>query len=201
METEAPTQVAPTLHESEQVAREEAERLLAEAAKGQDAAKEAIDTPRKEAQVLGFLLGPPKPLVFGLPVEYDTDEGRVTLRFVIQQLRGEKFREIEKHNSKDGSLGPLAEIDQTRVSAETAWEAILAIQVPATGEEIRLNDQKFLDNGAGHPMPGVDAILSRFGYQFGIIEGVVGEVRRISGWDGERIGTASRMVVEAVSNS
>lgn len=199
--TEAPGADAPTLLNSEQIARDEAERIIRELGKGGDA-KTIVDTPRKEASVLSFLLGPPKAQVFGIPVDYDTDDGRRKLRFVVSQVRGDKIREIEKRWAKDGQLGPLAELDDAKIAADTVWEALVAIQDPESpGEQVKKGDPAFLDNGDGQMMSGADAIAQRFAYQFGVIELVAQEIRRISGWNPDRIGTASRMVVEAASGS
>ena len=46
----------------------------------------------------------------------------------------------------------------------------------------------------------VDALVARFGTQIGLLAGVASAIREAAGWNRERVGKASRVLVEAAGN-
>lgn len=173
-----------------------------ERAAGADA--EDVDA-KEEGEALDFLLGATQALRFDVPVTLDTPKGPKKLVFVIEQIDGKKIIDLEKQY-RNGT-GPFAEVDDIGLNAAIVSEAT---------KEIR----DAVDEGAT-PKPGVDpssekfrggipsaadAMQIRFKFQPGLLDGVAGEIRRVSGYATDRVGQAERAnaratITNAVGNS
>lgn len=155
-----------------------------------------------EQTALDFLLRPPRRLTYITPVKIATEGGDVDVRFVLQSLPGRLLREIERRNTKNEEMGPLAEMDDQRVAAETVAASLTEIRDPATGASLSPRDKRFMVNARGEALVDpADALQARFEFQTGILSSLASEVRRISGWSSDRVGTAQRLMVDAVGSS
>lgn len=181
--------------------------------RGIEALEEAATAPRDdkgkpevsgetERTALDFLLSPPKRLEYKVPVSIDTEGGEKTLDLIVRSLPGQQLRDIERRNSKDGTLGPLAELDDQRIAAETVSAALVRIEDPRSGGTLDPRDPRFMQNSRGEKIiDPVTALAARFEFQSGILSNVASEVRRISGYSSDRVGTAQRVMVDAVGSS
>lgn len=150
----------------------------------------------QESEALNFLLGRTEPLLYDVPVKYDTPKGQKKLTFVVKQLDGERILEIEKENRKGD--GPFAELDDVMCNAQMVAEATVAIVDEATGAEVDPNSERFI---GGAPGGTTMAMRIRFKYQSGVLDGVSGQVRSVSGYNPNRVEAASRSIRDAVGGS
>lgn len=149
-----------------------------------------------ESEALKFLLGRTQPLLYDVPVKFDTPSGQKSLTFVVRQLDGERILEIEKENRKGD--GPFAELDDISCNAQMVAEATVAIVDPKTGAEVDPNSEEFI---GGMPGGAPLAIQTRFKYQSGVLDGVSGQIRSVSGYNPNRVEAASRSIRDAVGGS
>lgn len=168
---------------------------LRAAANGEDAAKKVSGA--EEHSAVAFLLGQQRAPKYKVPVQFDTDVGTLTLQWTIRALDGKTIDRIERANTDDskGPLDPDA-VDDLRANAELVAEATVQIE-DATGAVTKVNDPDFL-NGL---VSGADALMARFHWQSGLLTGMASQVRRASGWAPDRIGEATRVMVDAAGNS
>lgn len=148
-----------------------------------------------ERGALDFLLGPTKAVTYDLPVELDTPEGQQTLIFKLQQLDGDRILELERQHTK-GS-GPFALLDDLSFNAALAVEATTAIVDKKSGRSVDPKSSEFRERV---PDPAI-AMKARFKYQSGLLDGVAGQIRRISGYAPDRVGSAERAMSDAAGNS
>lgn len=167
---------------------------LADAAAGGTRAEE-IDG-QGESEALDFLLGRTKPLVYDVPVKFDTPKGQKRLTFVVKQLDGERILEIEKENRKGD--GPFAELDDIACNAQMVAEATIAIVDEEAGAEVDPNSERFVGGAPGGPAM---AVQIRFKYQAGLLDGVSGQIRSVSGYNPARVEAANRSIRDAVGGS
>lgn len=154
----------------------------------------------EERSAISFLLGPQKAPRYKAKVRYETDGGTMDLFFILRALPGEQLDAIEKRNMSDGPNG-LQEMNDSRVAAETVSTSTVSI-VDSEGNETKPSDVAFRTQPNGDVMVDpAEALQQRFYYQSGVLMALAGEVRRISGWGPDRVGTAQRVVVDAVGNS
>lgn len=165
---------------------------LQEAARGR---AEEVDG-KQESEALNFLLGQTQALVFDVPTKFDTPQGQKRLTFVVRQLDGERILEIEKDNRKGD--GPFAELNDIECNAQMVAEATIAIVDEATGAETDPNGERFI---GGIPGGAPVAVKTRFKYQSGILDGVCGQIRSVSGYNPARVESASRSIRDAVGGS
>lgn len=150
----------------------------------------------QESEALNFLLGRTQPLLYDVPVKYDTPHGQKQLVFVVKQLDGERILEIEKENRKGD--GPFAELDDVMANAQMVAEACVAIVDKRTGAEVVPDSEEFI---GGAPGGATMAMRVRFKYQSGILDGVSGQIRSVSGYNPSRVEAATRSVRDAVGGS
>jgi hypothetical protein len=150
----------------------------------------------EESEALDFLLGRTRPLLYEIPTRFDTDKGERRLIFVVQQMDGERILEIEKENRKGD--GPFAELDDIACNAQMVSEACVAIVDAKTGAEVAPTDDRFI---GGAPGGAAMAVKVRFKYQSGILDGVTGQIRSVSGYNPNRVEAATRSVRDAVGGS
>jgi hypothetical protein len=148
----------------------------------------------EEAGALDFLLGPTTALQFEVPVQLDTDKGRKELTFVIQQMDGDRIIKLEDDH-REGS-GPFAELDDVGFNAALVAEGTVVIR-DTTGRETAPDEAEFI-GGAVTP---ADAMKARFKKQSGLLAGLAGEIRRVSGYEPKRVGQAEAPIRDAVGGS
>lgn len=169
---------------------------LGKAAEGGDDAK-ALST-REEQEALDFLLSSSEALPHKVPVTLLTDKGDRTIMWRVRQMDGREIDAIEERNRK-GSGGPYAELDDLRVNAEMVANATLWPDV--TSERFRTPAPTDTNPSPAPDADPTDAVLRVFRWQSGLLAGISGEIRRVSGWSADRVGKAQRVLVDAAGNS
>jgi hypothetical protein len=165
-----------------------------------------------ERDALDFLLAPKPPRIYGVKVKYDTEAGIRPLTFVVRASDGRKIDGIEQANVSEAT----GKIDRITADCQIVALACVALE-SASGRAVELTSAEFLtvrvpkrDDSSGEPTGEMvetrlaspaDALEARFKTQLGIVSGVAREVRRISGYDPERVGVAQRRLVDAAGNS
>lgn len=163
---------------------------LEEAARGHEVDGKA------ESEALNFLLGATTPLLYDVPVKFDTPAGQKELVIVVQQLDGDRILALEKENRKGD--GPFAELDDIACNAALVAEACVAIVDKASDEEVDPKSDRFV---GGAPGGVAMAMKVRFKYQSGLLDGVAGQIRSVSGYNPTRVESASRSIRDAVGGS
>jgi hypothetical protein len=158
---------------------------LSELALGRDVSAE------EERGALSFLLGKTRRLQYTLPVQYDTEEGMKTLRVRIQQCDDRKLNELDAA-ARDGD-GPFAKLDTTQFNASVCAEGMVYVE-DETGRRVMCDSEEWI---GGAPNP-VIAMEVRFKFEPGLLEGIAEEIRRVSGYAPNRVGSAQRVLVNAV---
>lgn len=157
---------------------------LKKVADGEDASKLTVG---EERGALDWVLGATKPVEYDVPVKFDTPDGTKELTFHIRQLDGKKIIGLEDEHRK-GS-GPFAELDDIAFNAALAAEATVYLTDP-TGRKVAPNEPDFI---AGLDFGGpAEAMRIRFKYQPGLLDGIAGQIRSVSGYAPDRVGEASR---------
>lgn len=139
-----------------------------------------------EHEALSYLLGATKPVEYDVPVKFDTPAGTKELTFHIRQLDGKAI--IKKEDAHRKGSGPFAELDDIAFNADLVAEATVWIS-DATGRKVEPNSPEF-DGGLGYG-PAL-AMETRFKFQPGILDGIAGQIRSVSGYAPDRVGTAER---------
>lgn len=164
-------------------------------------------TEENERDALDYLLAPKPPRLYGVTVQYDTEDGLRPLTFVIRGMDGRRLDAIEQaHVSEATGL-----IDRISADCHLVAEGTVYLE-GAGGRKVELDSPEFLTirrPREGHPetmeehrlSAPPDALEARFKTQLGLLSGVSRELRRISGYDPERVGVAQRRLVDAVGNS
>jgi hypothetical protein len=156
----------------------------------------------EERGVLSFLLGAQKAPRYRVPVKFDTEVGMKELTWIIKALPAEKLDEIEKRNTKDTQPGRMPQMDDQRVAAETVVEATVTIRDPLTGDETNPREERFRRQPDGQIIEDPAEVLKqRFFFQSGTLAALVAEVRQISGWGPDRVGSAQRVIADAAGGS
>lgn len=151
-----------------------------------------------ERSALDFLLGAPTPAMYSVTVQYETEVGMLDLRFHWRAIDGRKLDEIEQRNISESS----GQMDKAQADAELVAEAVTAIEDPKTGHKTSVRSDEFRTVKEGEPplASAVDALQVRFGTQAGLIAGVARGIREAAGWKADRVGNASRVLVDAAEN-
>lgn len=144
----------------------------------------------EEKSALDWLLGATQALEYNVPVEYDTPAGRKKLLFHIRQQDPGALETLDAEHRKGD--GPFARLDTAAFNAALIAKATVYIKDGETGVQVEPNSERFR---GGVPDPAL-AVATRFKYQGGILEGIAEEIRRVSGYSPDRVGTAQRAVVE-----
>lgn len=161
-------------------------------------------TEEDERDALDFLLAPKPPRLYGIPVDYDTEAGLRKLVFVVRGMDGRKIEAIETRNASETT----GRIDQISAECQLVTEACVMLEGRA-GHFVKLGDDAFLTiRVPKSDAPGefeesklaspADALEARFKTQLGLVSGVAVQIRRISGYDAQRVGQAQRRLVDAV---
>lgn len=163
---------------------------LVKAAQGKDV------TGDEERDVIDFLLGKQAAPRYKVEVKFDTPKGTRELVWTLRALDGRRIFALEKEYTKTGSGVPYGDLDDIAFNAALVAEATVEIASPS-GRKVDIKSDEFR---AGCASP-VDALMQRFHYQSGVLAGLAGQVREISGWSPDRIGSAQRVITTAVGNS
>lgn len=156
--------------------------------------EEAVD---KEAGALDFLLGAPAAIKYDVPVTIDIPGGRqAELTFVIRQMDGKRIIELENEH-RTGGMGPFSEIDDIAFNAHLVAEGTEKIVDKGSGREVTPDSMEWI----GDQVTPQDAMRARFRFQSGVLAGIAGQIRAISGYRPDRVGTAERPMRHAVGNS
>jgi hypothetical protein len=157
------------------------------------AANNATDeiTAQEEKSALDWLLGATTRLTYTVPVEYETPTGLQTLRFQLQQMDAKRIETIDTENRK--GEGPFAKLDTSAFNAQVVAEATIHIE-DESGRKVAPESEEFRGQA---PSPAL-AMGARFKYQPGVLEGVAEEIRKSAGYGGDRVGSAQRVMVDAV---
>lgn len=174
-----------------------------ERADGLTGAPEALDraaqdrpvSEEMEKSVLDFLLGKTHRSEADVKVELDTPAGLRSLSARIRALDERTMERIDAEN-RSGD-GPFSRLDRAGANAGLLAEAVVHFEDPESGRKVDPRTEEFL-GGAANPAV---AIEGRFKYQPGLLEALAEEVRKISAYNPERVGTAQRVVQAAVGNS
>lgn len=150
-----------------------------------------------EKSAMSYLLGQQASPKYKIPFKFDTPAGLKDFEWHVHALDGKKIDNIEDANT-DKSGGPFeTKLDDYTASAEILREASIKIVDKGSGEEILITDESWLARNADP----AQAIKQRFHWQSGTMIALAGAVRRISGFAGDRVGEASRVLAVAAGNS
>lgn len=157
----------------------------------------------EELSALDWLLGTPRPIVHDIPVDLETESGMRKLTFVTGRIDPRKIDGIELRNVQQST----GRVD--RITADCEIIAELCTEMfDATGKRVSLRSDEFLTvPGAARDHRGEPeslklaspalALERRFGGQEGLLTLVAAEIRRLGGYDPQRLGTSQRRLVEA----
>lgn len=155
---------------------------------------------RAEASALDFVLGAPRPLKYDVPVTVDVPGGRsAEMVFVVRQVDGSRILELEDEHTQ--GIGPFAKLDDARFNAALVSEACIEMQEKnSNGQVVRRVTADSPEFVGQFGSPAI-AMEKRFGFQAGVLSGIAGQIRSVSGWRPDRVGQAERPIREAVGNS
>lgn len=174
---------------------EKGRELLEHAAQGAELDHE------EETAALDWLLGTPSPIVHEIPVDFETPKGMAKLTFVSRRIDPRKIDAIEVRNIQQST----GRIDRITSDCEIIVESCDVVQ--DARRTIKLNSDEFLtvpmrnrDTGEIERLklasPAM-ALERRFVGQEGVLTLVAAEIRRLGGYDPQRLGTSQRRLVEA----
>lgn len=160
----------------------------------------AADEPmsrKEEHGALEFLLGAPAALSYKITVDYETKDGMKPLTFFFKGIDAGEIDKIEQEhvNERTGTLDKLA------ADAAVVTKATYKIE-DAAGASTAPKEESFrsIKPGERAVASGADAMRIRFGTQAGLLSGVASAIRTKAGWDADRVGKASRLLVDAAGN-
>jgi len=155
-------------------------------------------SPADERSALDFLLGTPEAARYKVTVAYETPAGMKDLIFRFKAMDGRKLDKIEQSHL-DERTGMM---DKISADAHLVSEAVYEIVDPETDKSVEPKSEAFrtMKEGEAPLASPIDAITARFGTQIGLIAGVASAIREAAGWDRDRVGKASRLLVDAAGN-
>lgn len=145
-------------------------------------------SPEAERTVIDWLLAPQAPIKYEVPVDFDTEVGPRKLIFVIRSMDSMVIDQIERRNV-DASTGRSEDL---LINAQLVTEALIEFRSEDGAHRVDIRSPEFL---RGIPDPAI-ALEQHFHWQAGLLAGVAMEVRRVSGWAPDRVGTARRALVD-----
>lgn len=168
-------------------------------------------TATNERDALDWLLGNQRPMEHYVDVRYDTPEGEQPLRLHIRAQDGKKLDAIEvAHTNQQTGVTDIAAVQADIVALACFRLGAgpgFAHEMSLASEEFRTVDMPDRDSEEPGATKKVllasppEALRYRFRTQWGLMQGVAIQVRRISGYDPEKIGQAQRRLVDAAGNS
>jgi hypothetical protein len=205
MDTATDTQPATAGAPSEKDPRFQAAKAAGGGETGREmlehAAQGAELSQSEEKSALDWLLGTPKPIVHEIPLEIETDGGMRTVKFVSRRIDPRKIDAIEIRNIQQTT----GRVDRLTSDCEIIAESCELLddgkrKVTLSSDEfctVRLFNR---DSGEIEPVklasPAM-ALEKRFVGQEGALTLVAAEIRRLGGYDPQRLGNAQRRLVEA----
>lgn len=152
----------------------------------------------QERSALEYLLGTPTPARYKVEVQFETEDGLKPLIFRFKAMDGRKIDKIEQANISQVT----GVMDKLTADAQLVVEATDVIEDPETKVTIAVKDERFrtMKDGEQPLASTIDALEARFGTQIGLISGVASAIREAAGWNRERVGKASRLLVDAAGN-
>jgi hypothetical protein len=152
-----------------------------------------------KAEKLGvkWLLEPRTTIRYKVPFKFETPVGTADLFAHITALDGRVIEKLERRatNERTGETDELA-------AAGALVAQALEFFADEDGEQVPLDEAFRTDPRTGEQaVANEDALLGRFRDQAGVLMMLAGEIRRVSGFSPDRVGTASRVLIEAVGNS
>jgi hypothetical protein len=152
-------------------------------------------TDAEEKGALAYLLGPTKAVTYKAPVAIETQDGEKTLYVHFAQQDGAKIIALDtEHRTGEG---PFARLNVPEFNIALVQEALTHL-TDTTGARVNLKSPEFI---GGHPEGLAGALRLRFKVQRGIFNDLAAEIQRVSGYGGDRVGTAQRSLVDAAGNS
>jgi hypothetical protein len=156
----------------------------------------------EEKSALDWLLGTPAPIVHTIPVEFETPKGMVKLTFISRRIDPRKIDQIELRNVQQST----GRIDRITADAEIIAESCDEL-TDASGRRTKISSDEFCtvrmrnrDTDQIEPVKlasPATALERRFVGQEGLLTLVSAEIRRLGGYDPQRLGTSQRRLVEA----
>lgn len=156
-------------------------------------AEEQAQLDEEERGALDWLLAAEQPPPYEVEVQFLTPQGFKPLTFVIVPVDGRKITDIEERNTSGSGPAISRKLDEVANNAELVAAATLYIEDPADGAKIKLGAPEFKGE-----MPGATAATAlerRFARQSGLLMGVAGQVRSISGYNSDHVGKARQRAV------
>lgn len=154
---------------------------------------EKVDA-KGEESALDFFLGATYRPEYTVKVEFETSAGMRPLTFRLWALDDRELQRIDAAHRKDAD-SPFAKLDATGFNAEMVSKATKYITDGA--RRIAPDSEEFV----GQIPDPVAAMELRFKYQPGLLEGLAEEIRKLSGYSRDRVGSAQRALVDAAGNS
>jgi hypothetical protein len=148
-----------------------------------------------EKSVLDYLVGATHRPESYVDVQLDTKGGRKRLRVHLRSLDERKMDEIDRaHRTGDP---PFQQLDMAAFNAAMVAEACTAFEDPETGGRVNPNTPDFIGQAPNLEV----AMEARFRFQPGLLSSLAEEVRRLSAYSPDRVGSSQRMIQTAVGNS
>lgn len=162
------------------------------------AARDEEVTPRGERVATAWFRSPHVPIAFKVDVDFDADDRTRKLKFSVLQLEGPLLEKIERRNTEGEP--PFGKMDELQTAAEIVAESVLQID-EVDGETINPGSTTFRTAEDGTELPSIAlALRYHFRYQSGTLITLAQEIRRISGFSTDRVGQASRILIETAGN-
>ena len=159
------------------------------------AANGAQLTDEQERSALDWFLGASRVLEYDVPVEFETPAGMKKLVFHLRQLDDARMQEIDEENRQGDPASPFRKLDVSAFNAALVAEAFVYVVDPTTGQ--RRGPEEVRGGVPALPM----AFQIRFKTQPGLLEGLAARIREKAGFGEDRVGTASRSLVESGKDS
>lgn len=155
----------------------------------------------EETSALDWLLGTPSPIVHAVPVDFETPKGMKKLTFVVRRVDPRKIDAIEIRNVNQNT----GRVD--RITADCEIIVASCDEVDDGKRKTRLSSDEFCtvrlrsrETGEVEPVrfsSPATALEKRFVGQEGVLTYLAAEIKRLGGYDPQRIGTSQRKLVEA----
>lgn len=163
-------------------------------------AREGLEQ-ENERDALDWLLGGAPPVPYGVPFTLDTPDGLMDAKWIVRAMDGRKLDAIEQRNISETT----GQLDVITANCQLLAEASMGIE-GRPGHVVDVNSEEFRtlkvlkagdDEPTLHTFPSAaDAIEARFRRQMGIVAGLSQQIRRLSGYDPDRVGKAQRRGAE-----
>jgi hypothetical protein len=183
--------------------------VAAQAAGGGERGRELLEHAAQGAELNGdeehaaldWLLGTPKPIMHEIPVDFETEKGMKKLTFLTRRIDPRKIDAIEIRNIQQST----GRVDRITADCEIIAESCDVLDDGR--RKVNLNSDEFLtvrlrnrDTGEVEAVKlasPATALERRFVGQEGLLTLVSAEIRRLGGYDPQRLGTSQRRLVEA----